>query len=82
MKYNEFRFYSPILDAEAARLSIVNDRGEEFYAVVPCGDEGRVWRERREEVLNKVYAAILAGYEPGEVSCFAEATQDGKVTDG
>src|SRR5258708_3153852 len=67
MRYNEYRYYSPILDAEAARLSIVNRHGDEYFAVVPCGDEGKVWRERREGVLSKVYAAMLSGHAPGEV---------------
>lgn len=64
--YREFRFYSAALDGEAARLSLTDARGQEFYTIIPA-TEGRRWREDREAALTMVEDAITAGDPPGEV---------------
>lgn len=64
--YREFRFFSTWLDAEAARLSMVDDRGQEYYALVPA-TEGRRWREDRDAALERIEAAMAAREPPGEV---------------
>lgn len=63
--YAEFDFWSPTLGAEAARLSMVNEAGEEFYAIVERS-EGREWRQRKDRALEALTTAIDAGMEPGQ----------------
>lgn len=48
------------------RVSMVNDRFGEYFIYIPASD-GRKYRERREEALETLQAAINAGLDPGEV---------------
>lgn len=64
--YREFRFYSPSHDAEVARLSMADDGGREYFAIVVVA-AGKGWRERREEALTAIDDAVAAGAPPGEV---------------
>lgn len=64
--YREFRFFSLALDAEAARLSLTDARGREYWTVVAVED-GRAWRERRNAALDELDAAIGRGDPPGEL---------------
>lgn len=67
MAYSEFRFYSPIMDAEAIRISMPGKRpNSEFFRIIRA-DDGRRYRERRDEALTLIQMAIEGGYEPGEV---------------
>ena len=64
----ERRYYSTQHDAMMVRLSMVDERGQESYAVVP----GKVrhpkkWTELRDEALDAIEDAIEAGQLPGEV---------------
>ena len=65
MKYAETRYWSVIHDAEVARLSIANDHGEEFFAIVPIT---RPWSEARIDALDGIWSAMQDGCEPGEVA--------------
>lgn len=67
--FHEYTFYSPMLDAEAVRLSTVNARNHEFFMILPRFDpqDARKWRDRREEALGYLQQAIRDGLEPGEV---------------
>ncbi len=65
--YRQFRFYSPTLDAEAVRLSMANEAGQEYYMIVAASEAGRRWRERRDEALAAIDDAIGRQDEPGEV---------------
>ena len=65
--YREFRFYSPDLDANAVRLSLADDQGREYYAIVPVAAVGKSWREQREATLSAIDDAIAEGQSPGEV---------------
>lgn len=65
--YREYRFFSPALDADAVRLSVVDDRGLEYFAIVPVAPPGRRWREWRDEVLGRLDEAVALGATPGEV---------------
>lgn len=65
--YREFRFYSSTLDADAVRLSLADDQGREYYAIVPVSAPGKSWREQREATLNAIDDAIAEGKQPGEV---------------
>lgn len=64
--FREFAFYSPFLDSEAVRLSVYDQRGSEFFMIVPMED-GKAWRKRRDEALGIIGEAIDAGLQPGEV---------------
>ena len=48
------------------RVSMVNDRFGEYFMFIPA-DEGRKYRERRDEALETLQGAINAGLDPGEV---------------
>jgi hypothetical protein len=48
------------------RVSMVNDRFGEYFMFIPA-DEGRKYRERRDEALETLQGAISAGLDPGEV---------------
>jgi hypothetical protein len=65
--YRAFRFFSPQLDAEAVRLSMADEAGQEYYIIVAADEAGRRWRERREEALAAIDAAIARKDEAGEV---------------
>ena len=65
--YREYRFFSPLLDAPAARLSTTDDRGREYYAIIEAG-YGKRWRELRNTALDTIEDAIEAGLPPGEIN--------------
>lgn len=64
--FREHRFWSPLFGCDAARLSMVDDRGSEFFRVVPVVS-GKGWREARDAALDEIESAIMRGEEPGEV---------------
>jgi hypothetical protein len=64
--YREFKFWSAELDSKAARLSMSDDKGQEYFAIVECG-KGKSWRERREWALQCIDDAIAMGWPPGLV---------------
>lgn len=64
-RYRVHRFWSPLLGCEAARVSVADEHGGEFWAIVPAGGKG--WRERRDIAVERLSAAIEAGRAPGEV---------------
>ena len=64
--FSEFRFFSLVHDREMVRISTVNDRNVEFFMFIPAQD-GRKYRERRDEALETLQGAINAGLDPGEV---------------
>lgn len=64
--YREYRFYSPMHDSIAARLSMVDERNGEFWRVVPITSP-RTYRKERELALDAIEEAIDMGAEPGEV---------------
>lgn len=66
MPFREFRFWSPIMDCDAIRISMPGPLGGEFFSIIPAAD-GRRYRERREEALAMIELAIRSGLEPGEV---------------
>lgn len=65
VRFTEFVSYSPTHDAEMARVSIANEHGQEFFAIVHY--EPRGYRERRDKAIDKCLEAIKAGCDPGEV---------------
>lgn len=65
--FSEFEFYSPMLDAQAVRLSVPDGCGGEYYAIVAKPAAGKSFRELRERALSAIQAAIDSGLDPGEV---------------
>lgn len=65
--YSEFAFYSPILDSEALRISSADDKGSEFFAIVPKPGMGKSLRIVREAALAAIESAMESGLNPGEV---------------
>ena len=65
-RWHEFSFYSPLLDADACRLSMFDQHGGEFFMIVPLED-GRPWRSKRDKALDAIEWAISHGLQPGEV---------------
>ena len=59
--------WSPITDSDEARLVIFDDRGSEFFAVIPHRVPGKSYRERRAAALAEIAIAIDQGYQPGQV---------------
>jgi hypothetical protein len=70
--YQEFTSYCPFRDCEVARLSTSDDRGAEFFALIPR-PSGRGWRQLREEALTQMASAIAAGATPGEITINMDA---------
>jgi hypothetical protein len=68
--YHEHRFWSVFLDCRAARLSVADERGGEFFTVVPLAS-GEKWRETRDRALGAIRDAMDAGMAPGEVTIHA-----------
>jgi len=67
MLYSEHSFWSPMFGAPAVRLSMVDDRGGEFWRVIERDQSAKRYREARDLVLDEIEAAISRGAEPGEV---------------
>lgn len=65
--YRENRFWSPMLGCNAARLSMADARGDEYFVIVPTDGTGSQWRARRGETLSVIMDAIDRGDGPGEV---------------
>jgi hypothetical protein len=65
MRFSEFEYYSPIHDANVARVSVADNNGREFWMIVERDEKG--YRERRHEAIDACAEAIEAGCAPGEV---------------
>lgn len=70
MKYREFAHWSLALDCPAVRLSVWDERGGEYWMLLPRRP-GDKWRKAREEALESIAEAIEQGCEPGEVRVMA-----------
>lgn len=64
--YTEYRFWSPMLGTDAARLSMGDGKGGEFFMVIPC-EGGKAYRASRAAALEAISTAISLGLDPGEV---------------
>jgi hypothetical protein len=65
--YREFRFWSPMLGANAARISVPDERNAEHFAII-VANSGKELREARSRALDAIMAHIEAGYAAGEVN--------------
>lgn len=62
----EMSYWSPILGCDVVRVSMANERGEEYYAVLPRL-EGAAWRDRKREACEVLHQAIEDELRPGEI---------------
>jgi hypothetical protein len=67
VRYASFRFYSAELDAEAVRISVADERGAEYFAIVEAGS-GKRWLERRDTALDAIQYAMQSGWPAGCVA--------------
>lgn len=68
MRYNQIRFYNPILDCECLRFSAWNEHGHEFFSVISLERSGARRREIKERVLDALEDAMnMPDAQPGEV---------------
>jgi hypothetical protein len=65
--YATMRFWSPLLGSPAVRLSMVDDRGGEFYSIIAVDRSAKAYRAARDRALDAIEEAIYRGDEPGEV---------------
>lgn len=66
MVYNEHTRYSAIHDCEVTRLSLCDDRGGEFFCLIPRDGRAKKWRAVRDKVLEDLQSEIQAGSQPGQ----------------
>ena len=67
-RYVIHRYWSVAHCCRVARLSLVDEHGQEYFATVPLAHlRGKEYRERLYAVLDQVQDAISARREPGEV---------------
>jgi hypothetical protein len=64
---SEVRFYDPLSDSEAIRISGFSDRGGEFWIREALAPAGKSRRLQREKAMDAIAEAIAAGLEPGQV---------------
>ncbi len=65
--WQEFRFWSPTLGCNAARISMTDRHGGEFFKIIPRDASAKAYREAREKALDEIEDAIAARQQPGEV---------------
>lgn len=63
--FTEYEYYSPILDDDVCRISVADEHGQEFFAIV--GVNGKGYRQRRDEAIDVILQAIQQGCAPGQV---------------
>lgn len=56
-----------MLDADVLRLSVADERGGEFFVLMPCPSQGKSLREAKRAALENIHEAIAIGLDPGEV---------------
>jgi hypothetical protein len=65
--YSEHRHWNVVLGCKAARLSMADDNGREFFMLIPVPQRG--WRDARNKALGVIQEAMEMGLQPGEVIC-------------
>ena len=65
--YSEYKYFSPILGVDSARLSMQDKHGREHFAIIPLDGTGKLNRLLRRKALDTIYDHIENGSEPGEV---------------
>lgn len=66
MIWQELKYWSIVRGGNEARISVVDKRGDEYYALIDA-DGGKAYRERRAMALDILDEALSRGDYPGEV---------------
>lgn len=66
MIWQELKYWSIVRGGNEARVSVVDERGDEYYALIDA-DGGKAYRERRALALDILEEALAHGELPGEV---------------
>ena len=64
--YAEYRYWDVNLDSYAARVSMADDRGSEFYMIVPKSNP-KTFRREVSRAVEAIAMAIEQGCNPGRV---------------
>ncbi len=69
--YQEFLAYSPFYDAVMARISMTDERGSEYFVLIPA-KSGKAYRTVKAEALEMIIEAMApredgTSLPPGEV---------------
>lgn len=64
-QYHENLYWSIALGGDVARLSMADDQGREYFAIVSAEQPG--YRDRRMGALEALMEAIDRGDDPGQV---------------
>lgn len=65
MTYQQIISWSPVFGGECARVSMVNERNEEFFCLLPFTDD-KAYRLTRDKAIRVLSEAIGAGEPAGE----------------
>ncbi len=63
--YSERKRFSVVAGGEIARISMFNERGHEYFRIVPIEAPG--YRERVATALELIEEAMAQGCDPGQV---------------
>jgi len=63
--FYEYRYWSPVLGCNAVRISMADELGREYHAIVSAENPG--FRERRDAALSRLHETILAGDDAREI---------------
>jgi len=66
MRTSEFSYWSSTHGADITRISMADDNGAEFYAIVPMS-EGRAMRLLHKKAREALMEAMELGLSPGEI---------------
>jgi hypothetical protein len=66
MRFREYKHWSVVLGCDAVRLSIFDDKGQEYFCLFPM-PVGPGYRQIRADKLLLLEEALEAGLDPGEV---------------
>lgn len=75
MRPAEFRFWSPTLGVDAARISMVGAQNQEYFAIIEADVPGSVYRWRRSVTRAIIEDAIRRQCPPGNVAPYAREIQ-------
>lgn len=80
--YAAYPFYDIQRGGMAVRLSMVDERGGEYFAIVSKPKNGREWRDKRRDTLHLVEQAILRQDGPGEVMEASDGEEEAGEAEG
>jgi hypothetical protein len=65
--FQTIRFYNFATDSDAARISMFDDNGHEYFYVMDVPKSAKTWRAERARAVDAIGMAIDQGLTPGQV---------------